>query len=154
MIKFDAENSLTRGSDGWVAPETNQKGLVLKPSIDVFILGCFYFYVLSKDHTHPFGLSVLRGGYICDENYSVYESKWNGSKSDCNGSMQDEKALDLIKKMIKFERDERITLDKVLDDAYFKPVGEYQLYDRKDGAKPGLCVVVSQEEFYNVTNTL
>lgn len=80
----------TLGSRGWVAPESllvqdddqnpfaaedyNEEHL----KIDDFIMGCYYFYVLSGGK-HPFGDGIdERRGNIKKYDHEVYQDKWDG----------------------------------------------------------------------------
>ncbi len=88
-IKIDSTYTGSSRKDGWVAPESfenwhvdwninNGQPYKLTTKFDSFILGCYYFYVLSGGN-HPFGkdVSTQLTGISCDENF-VYNSKWNG----------------------------------------------------------------------------
>lgn len=75
----------TRGSDGWIAPESSedvarriQVGPQQDRKLDVFILGCFYYYVLSGGK-HPFGEVLhVREANVRASSYSAYQPGWNG----------------------------------------------------------------------------
>ena len=47
------KNSAPEVKDGWIAPESLKLGVHLKKSVDVFVLGTYYYYVLSGGK-HPF----------------------------------------------------------------------------------------------------
>ena len=150
-LEVDAELSGTTASGGWVAPESRWEKYPLRQSLDVFILGCFYYYVLtgaSKDSPacHPFGrnemerLSNISAKTKCE----VYKEKWQCKYVD------DQKAVALIKKMIRFEEKDRASLSNVLADDYFKISNRdyYPIYDYKI---PGLCCIFNQEYFTAVS---
>ncbi len=137
----------TTGSKGWTYPKrahtevdssTYQRG-------DVFILGCFFHYVLTNGK-HPFGdYEMDRETNINDPKYVVYHNWTNPNIGS--------EAIALLKDMIKFNLNDICTLDKVFTSRYFLPVNFYQLYDLTD-VKPGLCVIINQEIFENVINFL
>ncbi len=134
-----------RGSNGWIAPisETGTiKALEDYVADDVFVLGCFFHYVLTKGF-HPFDNSTPRINSNSDE---VYCAAWNPLPK------QNEQANFLLKQMIKFDPKERCSLIQVLDSHYFLPGDEdyYKLYDIPGGVKPGLCVIFNQEIFDDV----
>ena len=62
-----------------------------------------------------------------------------------------EKALDVIRRMIRFESTDRINMDQVLQSSFFEKMGlaHYQLYDNAN-IKPGLCLIINQDNFYLV----
>ncbi|KAK4020374.1 putative Caspase Dronc [Daphnia magna] len=142
--KRDSSEKLLSGSaasQGWEAPESRNVEKVLSKKLDVFILGCFYHYVLKSKH--PFGDNAnSRQTNICDPNYSVYKGNlpFVPNKND-NDEVELEK---LIKSMLKFEENKRPALEKVLANAYFAPINDYNIYSHD---KPGLCVIVNQENF-------
>ncbi|KAK4020205.1 hypothetical protein OUZ56_002199 [Daphnia magna] len=133
-------------SQGWEAPESRNQKKELSTKLDVFILGCFYHYVmiaLSKNEVnmtkprHPFGDSeLLRPENITNKNYSVYEGKLPFVPNSTNE--REKQVAELIKLMLKFKEDGRPTLDEVLENKYFKPTEYYKIYDH---VKPGLCVI-------------
>lgn len=134
-------------SDGWEAPESKKEKQALRQSLDVFILACFYHYVLTgtdemtSKPRHPFGDSELtRIVKIPDRKTDVYQKKWKPK------GIKDEKAIDLITMMIKFNESERPKLSEVLEHQYFKPANKdyYPIYDYDI---PGLCVIFNQEFF-------
>ncbi|XP_045025586.1 serine/threonine-protein kinase/endoribonuclease ire-1-like [Daphnia magna] len=138
-------------SQGWEAPESRNQEKELSTKLDVFILGCFYHYVLialSKNgdnngkSRHPFGDNeAQRVPNIQNLNYSVYKDKppFNPENKD------EEEVTKLIKLMLKFKEDERPTLQKVLDSSYYNPAEDYKLYE--DYQSPGLCVIFNQQVF-------
>ena len=111
----------------------------------VFILGCFFHYVLT-DGEHPFGDNKTeRESKMENSNHFVYHPEWKPA------NIVDETAVTLLKDMIKFNLEDICTLDQVLGSRYFLPVNFYNLYDNLPGVKPGLCVIFNQEIFVNVT---
>ncbi|CAH2106534.1 unnamed protein product [Euphydryas editha] len=69
-VSFSRRSGVT-GTDGWIAPEMIN-GERTTTSVDMFSLGCVFYYVLSKGH-HPFGdvlrrqANILTGEYNLDE---------------------------------------------------------------------------------------
>ncbi|XP_045025580.1 mitogen-activated protein kinase 4 isoform X3 [Daphnia magna] len=140
-------------SQGWEAPESRDQKKELSTKLDVFILGCFYHYVmiaLSKKVNkgkprHPFGDSeLLRPENITNTNYSVYEGKLPFVPNSKNEG--EKQVAKLITSMLKFNEDDRPTLQQVLENKYFKPTENYKIYDH---VKTGLCVIFNQQEFEN-----
>lgn len=140
-------------SDGWEAPESRNPNQPLRQSLDVFILGCFYYFVLTgtkrmgSTPSHPFGDGELsRVLNIPNVKYLVYQRNWRPKPSNIN----DEQACSLIKRMIEFKETERPTLTQVLDDEYFNP-SKREFYPIYNHAKPGLCVIFNQKCFHPKT---
>ena len=121
---------------------------------DVFCLGTFFYFVLTKGD-HPFDnvsenvsidkIPKQREERIFDENDEVYSGAWKSRLQETN-----EQAVFLLKQMIKFNPDERYKLNQVLDSHYFLSEDYYQLYDKPGGVKPGLCIIFNQEIFDDV----
>ena len=132
----DAMNSLTKGSSGWIAPEMNDPSAELGPPTDVFILGCFFYYVLSGGH-HPFGSGSVRENKIIEGKYAP--GCWD------EGKLVTKKFTTLIQNMTNPKVNDRTSLSRVLQ---FFQADDYPLYDGvKNGIKPGLCVIIDQQEF-------
>ena len=51
------------GTEGWIAPEIISGHRSTTCSVDIFSMGCVYYYVLTGGH-HPFGESFKRQGNI------------------------------------------------------------------------------------------
>ena len=148
---LDAEpsfNSNSGGADqsGWITPESQDTTIVLDSSIDVFLLGCFFYYVLSKQHEHPFGrISVGEHNIVKGMQFNIESIKGKLAQENDN-------AADLILKMIQHKRQERISLQGVLKHPYFGIEQYYDLYPiAGNGNKPGLCVIFNQELFFQVS---
>ena len=58
-------------------------------------------------------------------------------------------ALQMIKDLIKYNPNDRKSVDDVLKSKYFQPE-PYVIYDNPSSPSPGLCVILSQEKFHNV----
>ncbi|CAH2268974.1 jg15999 [Pararge aegeria aegeria] len=69
-VSFSRRSGVT-GTDGWIAPEMIN-GERTTTSVDMFSLGCVFYYVLSKGY-HPFGdvlrrqANILTGDYNLDQ---------------------------------------------------------------------------------------
>jgi len=76
---INSNNTGTRRKDGWVAPESFIEGKVLTNKLDGFLLGCFYFYVLTGGK-YPFDKGVdTQRSRIQRRDDPVYdEKKWDG----------------------------------------------------------------------------
>ncbi|XP_061395116.1 serine/threonine-protein kinase/endoribonuclease IRE1-like [Musca vetustissima] len=69
---FSRRSGVT-GTDGWIAPEM-MRGQRTTTSVDIFSLGCVYFYVLSKGQ-HLFGDALKRQANILTNDHSLYHLK-------------------------------------------------------------------------------
>ncbi|XP_057370247.1 uncharacterized protein LOC130691333 [Daphnia carinata] len=155
--KYDPQQDLASSgpaaSGGWEAPESRDTTKNLSKKLDVFILGCFYYYVLTawtsdQKPRHPFGDESNRRTNIQDPLYSILKNGFLFATSENIKDMK--KAEDLINWMLKFKEDERPTLENVLDNVYFKPSEDYKIYADQGAdqdVKPGLCVIFNQQEF-------
>jgi serine/threonine-protein kinase/endoribonuclease IRE1 len=124
---FQAQSTMAAGTSGWRAPEVlrgveNQRKGLRDPSslasdpstnvsasdqritraVDIFSMGCLFYYVLT-DGEHPFGsLSYLRDGRIMDNQSDL-------SALDCSTNDGVE-ARDLISRMISPNPDDRYSI--------------------------------------------
>lgn len=148
----------TVASEGWVAPESRNKDQPVNQSLDVFILGCFFHYVLTAGDTlvpdpehrpqHPFGNTPSnRLKNIVDPKFPVYMANWNPALR-----ISDPKAISLLKKMITFDEKNRPTLSQIILDPYFQR--EKEFYPIDEAERAGLCVIFNQELFLNVRRIL
>lgn len=63
---------------GWIAPESFKNEIKIEDKLDAFVMGCYYFYVLSEG-IHPFGEEVeTQRSRIRDTNDKVYYEEWDG----------------------------------------------------------------------------
>ena len=58
-------------------------------------------------------------------------------------------ALQMIKSLLKFKPQERVSMDDVLENKYFQ-LEPYVIYDNPSSPLPGLCIILSQEKFKKV----
>jgi serine/threonine-protein kinase/endoribonuclease IRE1 len=61
-VSYTAASGIT-GTEGWIAPEMMQATTRITMSVDVFSMGCLFYYVLSGGE-HPFGPTHQRQGNI------------------------------------------------------------------------------------------
>ncbi|KAK4874212.1 hypothetical protein RN001_013572 [Aquatica leii] len=65
-VSFSRRSGIT-GTDGWIAPEMLNGNERTTCAVDMFSLGCLFYYVLSEG-SHPFGDSLRRqANILCDE---------------------------------------------------------------------------------------
>ncbi|VVC31730.1 PUB domain,Pyrrolo-quinoline quinone beta-propeller repeat,Protein kinase domain,Serine/threonine- [Cinara cedri] len=64
-MSFSKRSGVT-GTDGWIAPEMFANNASVTKSIDIFSMGCLFYYILS-DGKHPFGESLWRQAKILDK---------------------------------------------------------------------------------------
>ncbi|XP_059351835.1 caspase-8-like [Daphnia carinata] len=74
--------------------------------------------------------------------YSVYKEDHKFVLND-----QNEDLAKLIKSMLKFEESARPTLQEVLDNPYYNPSNDDDVYALDDYKIPGLCVIFNQQVF-------
>ncbi|KAL0892911.1 hypothetical protein ABMA27_014590 [Loxostege sticticalis] len=67
-VSFSRRSGVT-GTDGWIAPEMIN-GERTTTSVDIFSLGCVFYYVLSKGQ-HPFGDMLRRQANILTGDYNL-----------------------------------------------------------------------------------
>ncbi|XP_055609456.1 serine/threonine-protein kinase/endoribonuclease ire-1-like [Uranotaenia lowii] len=65
---FSRRSGIT-GTDGWIAPEM-QRGQRTTTSVDIFSLGCVFYYVMSKG-LHPFGDNLKRQANILSGEFDL-----------------------------------------------------------------------------------
>lgn len=68
-ISFSRRSGVT-GTDGWIAPEMLNGNQRTTYAVDLFSLGCLYYYVLSKG-LHPFGDTLRRQANILNHEYNL-----------------------------------------------------------------------------------
>ncbi|CAH1996027.1 unnamed protein product [Acanthoscelides obtectus] len=72
-MSFSRRSGIT-GTDGWIAPEMLNGNERTTYAVDMFSLGCLYYYVLSNG-SHPFGDSLRRQANILMGKYDLPEIK-------------------------------------------------------------------------------
>lgn len=78
------------GTEGWIAPELMLGNRSTTCAVDIFSLGCVYYFVLSDGH-HPFGESFKRQANILSNEFNL------------NLIQNNFEALNLVEKMIQVE---------------------------------------------------
>nr|XP_018916494.1 PREDICTED: serine/threonine-protein kinase/endoribonuclease IRE1-like [Bemisia tabaci] len=58
------------GTDGWIAPEMIANNTRTTYAVDIFSLGCVFYYVLT-DGKHPYGDSIHRQANIMNKNFKI-----------------------------------------------------------------------------------
>ena len=135
--KDDENQSKSLPTSYWFAPEMLIKGRTLGPWTDIFILGCFFYFVLSGGK-HPFGKKFQREKNIKEGKSGLDEC---GSPTE----LSTKKFIDLIKEMTKNESSERTKMSRILQH-FQNDAGYFPLYDDKY-IKPGRCVIINQQVF-------
>ncbi|XP_049278175.1 serine/threonine-protein kinase/endoribonuclease IRE1 [Anopheles funestus] len=90
---FSRRSGVT-GTDGWIAPEM-QRGQRATTSVDIFSLGCVFYYVLS-DGFHPFGDNLKRQANILSNEYDLSMLRRENTQPDCRTILAEEIVSDMI----------------------------------------------------------
>ncbi|XP_050078819.1 serine/threonine-protein kinase/endoribonuclease IRE1 [Anopheles maculipalpis] len=90
---FSRRSGVT-GTDGWIAPEM-QRGQRATTSVDIFSLGCVFYYVLS-DGFHPFGDNLKRQANILSNEYDLGMLRRENTQPDCRTILAEEIVSDMI----------------------------------------------------------
>ena len=90
------------GTDGWIAPEVYQPGQSRSFAVDIFSLGCLFFYTLT-DGKHPF--AELSDPVLCQNN--ICKNSRPAVKSTDLLELNNDDTVFLIYDMISFEPDRR-----------------------------------------------
>lgn len=156
------ENTNPHVKDGWIAPESKTLKIYLENSLDVFVLGTYYCYVLFGGR-HPFERTKMNEKTpdylmmdIRNEYHSIYKDFSGTFKRNYDAKiwregdmeLQTDNAIALIQEMIKFQPQDRILSNNILKHPFFQPGNTfYDIYD--NGKIPGLALILSQEKFEN-----
>ncbi|XP_014217501.1 serine/threonine-protein kinase/endoribonuclease IRE1 [Copidosoma floridanum] len=100
------------GTDGWIAPEMLQNDERTTCAVDIFSLGCVFYYVLSRGK-HPFGDPLKRQANISCGTFPDLSNLQSISQND------KEIALVLIKAMISLDPKSRPSAQAVLNHPIF-----------------------------------
>ncbi|XP_058119548.1 serine/threonine-protein kinase/endoribonuclease ire-1 [Anopheles ziemanni] len=90
---FSRRSGVT-GTDGWIAPEM-QRGQRATTSVDIFSLGCVFYYVLS-DGFHPFGDNLKRQANILSDEYDLGMMRRENPQPDSRTVLAEELIGDMI----------------------------------------------------------
>ena len=60
------------GTEGWIAPEMMSQTKSTTCLVDIFSMGCVYYFVLTKG-SHPFGDILRRQANILQQEYDLSE---------------------------------------------------------------------------------
>jgi len=146
MNEWDQQQSNRPFPSGWTAPEIEKQGDNLGPWTDVFILACFFYYILSGGH-HPYGKRKAKNVPNRSTNIKNKEYCWPKLKNDNKFTL-------LIKNMTKFAAEDRTSLSQVLQH-FQRDAGYFPLYKGVNNVnKPGLCVIINQKEFPKMSKVL
>ncbi|CCC71484.1 hypothetical protein NCAS_0H01740 [Naumovozyma castellii] len=107
-------NNSVLSSDSFYDPFTKQR---LTRAIDIFSMGCVFYYVLSS--SHPFGDRYMREGNIIKGRY-----KLDGLKKSLTDRSMVNEASDLIKQMIANNPRDRLTAFAILRHPLFWPASK------------------------------
>lgn len=99
------------GTEGWIAPEMLENSEKTTKNVDLFSLGCVFYYVLTNGR-HPFGDSLRRQSNIMSGNYKL--DKMMGESANDNIL-----ATDIINQMIVRQADKRPSAAAVLKHPLF-----------------------------------
>ncbi|XP_018576768.1 serine/threonine-protein kinase/endoribonuclease IRE1, partial [Anoplophora glabripennis] len=108
-VSFSRRSGIT-GTDGWIAPEMLNGGGRTTYAVDLFSLGCLYYYVLSNGF-HPFGDSLRRQANILVGEYALSELK--GTEWQVNIQ------IPLVAALISSKPEERPSCNAVLEHPIF-----------------------------------
>jgi serine/threonine protein kinase len=138
------EKKINTGSEEpkWLSPEMILTDTTSTLKSDIFVLGCFYHFVLSGGH-HPFGDGDTAGN-IFTKSYKAYKADWQAVINEISEKKQS--AINLMKNMISWEPDNRLDIESVLNHPYFQSTDSYNLYNQ-DNKRPGLCLIFNQKNF-------
>lgn len=108
-VSFSRRSGVT-GTDGWIAPEMLNSTKRTTSAVDMFSLGCLYYYVLSKGR-HPFGDNLRRQSNILSGKYDLFDIKGPDWKVNIQ--------IHLITSLISAEPEMRPSCKAVLDHPTF-----------------------------------
>lgn len=109
---FSKRSGIT-GTEGWIAPEIIE-GRRTTTSVDIFSLGCVFYYVLTRGH-HPFGENMKRQANILNGDYDLTHLFAAAEETTHTNVLAEE----LIADMIEEEAGKRPTAVAVLNHPLF-----------------------------------
>ncbi len=107
------------GTEGWIAPELRKRKKRRSSKVDIFSMGCVFYYALTQGE-HPFGR--IENMRECQESIQNEKKQPTIKDDKLNRQFTDdrkEQAKDLIVTMIKFDPDKRPPASKVLRHPFF-----------------------------------
>ncbi|XP_011185643.2 serine/threonine-protein kinase/endoribonuclease IRE1 [Zeugodacus cucurbitae] len=104
---FSRRSGVT-GTDGWIAPEM-MRGQRTTTAVDIFSLGCVYYYVLSAGQ-HAFGDALKRQHNILTHDYNLFKLKVDADDEP-----------NMPKEASKFILAEQLIADMIHKDAQSRP---------------------------------
>lgn len=105
-------NSMIKGSAGWQAPEMIKNTKRLSKAVDIFTLGCLFYYIATRQH--PYGDTLLRQTNII---------KGNCTPMSCdNNNIYQSEFIACFNGMNKQEPEKRMSIAEVLAQPLFWPL--------------------------------
>ena len=157
IVKRDGtESSLTKcGTVNWMAPELYGKNPLKQQAAfaaDIFSLGCVFGYSFSDENQHPFGSGNMRGHRIENKQLMILQVR--------DFQRIGKPAFELVRNMVIFQADRRITIEQVLRHSFFveenleQRIGEWSLNDSDDAAdsRTPLMLLCSQNGSFSNIN--
>ncbi|KRK02892.1 serine/threonine-protein kinase/endoribonuclease IRE1 [Drosophila yakuba] len=92
---FSRRSGVT-GTDGWIAPEM-MRSQRTTTAVDIFSLGCVYYYVLSGGH-HAFGDNLKRQANILSHEYNLAKLRPEDDSEDSRIILAEQLISDMIHK--------------------------------------------------------
>ena len=137
-MSFSRQSGIA-GTEGWIAPELMLSDGSTTCSVDIFSLGCVYYYVLTNG-CHPFGEAFKRQANILEGEYTISELMGQNSITEVN----------LVKTMINMHPNNRPPTSAILKHPTFwrkeKILNFLQdVSDRLDSEDKNSAVVMSIE---------
>lgn len=138
---FSRRSGVT-GTDGWIAPEMLTGTGRTTASVDLFSMGCLYYYVLSNG-SHPFGDVLRRQANILNGTYDLTRLRGQDWETELQKT--------LLEALLSSDPDERPTCDAVLSHPIFwksqKILSFFQdVSDRVEKAEPDDDVLLELED--------
>lgn len=112
---FSKRSGIT-GTDGWIAPEMIA-GRRTTTSVDIFSLGCVFYYVLTKGR-HPFGENMKRQANILGADFNL-EHLFGEDEDEDGETHTNVLAEEIIRDMINDEAPCRPTAKDILNHPLF-----------------------------------
>ncbi|XP_064478803.1 serine/threonine-protein kinase/endoribonuclease IRE1-like [Ornithodoros turicata] len=136
-LSFSRKSGIT-GTEGWIAPEMISGSGRVTRAVDIFSLGCVFYYVLSNGR-HPFGDPLERQANIRHSKYSLSDMASHGDL-----------ARPLIDQMLQVDPSERPSINSITKHPVFwSPRKQLEFFqdvsDRIEKEPPDSSIVRSLE---------